>query len=209
MALQIYSEAKKFGKIYNLQVVCAYGGGSKWEQSKSFESGAEIAIATPGRMIDMIKMKVTNLQRVTYLVLDEADRMFDMGFEPQVRSICDHVRPDRQCSLFSATFKKKIERLARDVLVDPVKIVQGSIGEASEDVEQVVKVLEVGGQKWQWLLSKLVEFTSVGSVLIFVTKKANCEELGRNLQTKDFQLRVIHGDLLQHERNEIITAFRK
>merc|ERR1719219_2494826 len=157
----------------------------------------------------MIKMKVTNLQRVTYLVLDEADRMFDMGFEPQVRSICNHVRPDRQCMLFSATFKKKIERLARDVLVDPVKIVQGSIGEASEDVEQIVKVLEMGGFKWQWVLSKLVEFTSAGSVLLFVTKKANCEELGNNLKAKDFDLRVIHGDLLQHERNEIINSFRK
>ena len=65
-------------------MVCAYGGGSKWEQSKTFERGAEIAIATPGRMIDMIKMKVTNLERVTFLVLDEADRMFDMGFEAQV-----------------------------------------------------------------------------------------------------------------------------
>ena len=87
LAMQIYSEAKKFGKVFNLEVVCAYGGGSKWEQSKAFESGAEIAIATPGRMIDLIKMKVTNLQRVTYLVLDEADRMFDMGFEAQVRII--------------------------------------------------------------------------------------------------------------------------
>ncbi len=104
--------------------MCAYGGGSKWEQSKSFERGAEIAIATPGRMIDMIRMRVTDLRRVTYLVLDEADRMFDLGFEPQVRSICDHVRPDRQCMLFSATFKRRIERLARDVLSDPVKIVQ-------------------------------------------------------------------------------------
>lgn len=66
------------------QVVCAYGGGSKWEQSKGLEAGAEIVVATPGRMIDMIKMKATNLQRVTFLVLDEADRMFDMGFEPQV-----------------------------------------------------------------------------------------------------------------------------
>ena len=84
LAMQIYSEARKFGKVYDLNVVCAYGGGNKWEQSKTFEAGAEIAIATPGRMIDMIKMKVTNLQRVTYLVLDEADRMFDMGFEPQV-----------------------------------------------------------------------------------------------------------------------------
>lgn len=67
-----------------MQVVCAYGGGSKWEQSKGLEAGAEIVVATPGRMIDMIKMKATNLQRVTFLVLDEADRMFDMGFEPQV-----------------------------------------------------------------------------------------------------------------------------
>ena len=87
LAMQIYSEAKKLCKVYNLQVVCAYGGGSKWEQSKAFEAGAEIAIATPGRMIDMIQMKVTNLERVTYLVLDEADRMFDMGFEPQVRNV--------------------------------------------------------------------------------------------------------------------------
>ena len=87
LAMQIYSEAKKFGKVFNFEVVCAYGGGSKYEQSKAFESGAEIAIATPGRMIDLIKMKVTNLQRVTYLVLDEADRMFDMGFEAQVRNL--------------------------------------------------------------------------------------------------------------------------
>lgn len=86
--------------------------------------GAEIVVATPGRMIDMVKMGATNLTRVTFLVLDEADRMFDMGFEPQVRSICNHVRPDRQTLLFSATFKRKIERLARDVTIDPVRIVQ-------------------------------------------------------------------------------------
>lgn len=80
LIFQIYSEAKKFGKVYNINVVCAYGGGSKWEQSKALEEGAEIVVATPGRMIDLIKMKATNLQRVTFLVLDEADRMFDMGF---------------------------------------------------------------------------------------------------------------------------------
>ena len=94
-------------------------------------------------------------------------------------------------------------------LTDPVKIVQGSVGEASEDVEQIVKVVDAGGHKWQWVLSKLVEFTSVGSVLMFVTKKANCEELGNNLKAKDFDLKIIHGDLLQHERNEIINSFRK
>jgi len=75
-------------------------------------------------MIDLVKIKATNLTRVTFLVLDEADRMFDMGFEPQVRSICNHVRPERQTLLFSATFKKRIEKLARDVLSDPIRIVQ-------------------------------------------------------------------------------------
>lgn len=78
--LQIYQEARKFGKVYNVQVCCCYGGGSKWEQSKALEGGAEIVVATPGRIIDLVKMKATNLTRVTFLVLDEADRMFDMGF---------------------------------------------------------------------------------------------------------------------------------
>lgn len=84
LSLQIYNETKKFGKVYNINVVCCYGGGSKWEQSKALEQGSEIVVATPGRMIDMVKMKATNLRRVTFLVLDEADRMFHMGFEPQV-----------------------------------------------------------------------------------------------------------------------------
>ncbi|XP_068208927.1 ATP-dependent RNA helicase DDX42 [Palaemon carinicauda] len=209
LAQQIYTEARRFGKVYNIQVVCAYGGGSKWEQSKALEAGAEIVVATPGRMIDMIKMKATNLQRVTFLVLDEADRMFDMGFEPQVRSICDHVRPDRQTLLFSATFKRKVEKLARDVLIDPVRVVQGELGEANQDVTQIVKVMTVGGHKWSWLLQYLVEFMSSGSVLIFVTKKANAEELGRNLNVKEFEALLLHGDMSQFERNEVITAFKK
>ena len=108
--------------------MCCYGGGNKYEQSKALELGAEICVATPGRMIDMIKMKATNLLRCTYLVLDEADKMFMLGFEPQVRSICNHVQPLRQTMLFSATFKKRIEKLARDILTDPVRIVQGDIG---------------------------------------------------------------------------------
>ena len=184
LAMQIYNEARKYCKVYNIHVVCAYGGGNKYEQSKAFENGAEVAIATPGRLIDMIKMKVTNLERVTYLVLDEADRMFDMGFEPQVRSICDHVRPDRQCQLYSATFKKRIEKLARDVLTDPVKVVQGDVGVASENVTQVVMVVPLGGYKWQWLTKSLVQFMSEGSVLVFVTKKQNCEELAHNMKVK-------------------------
>lgn len=210
LALQIFSEVKKYSKVYNIHAVCAYGGGNKYEQSKTFEQGAEIAIATPGRMIDMIKMKVTNLERVTYLVLDEADRMFDLGFEPQVRSLCDHVRPDRQCQLYSATFRKKVEKLGRDVLTDPVKVVQGEVGVVAENVTQHIQVVELGGQKWQWLIKNLVQFMSEGSVLIFVTKKQNCEELAHNLKVKaELDCRCLHGDVFQHERSEIINSFKK
>ena len=161
-------------------------------------------------MIDMIKMKVTNLERVTYLVLDEADRMFDMGFEPQVRSICDHVRVDRQCQLYSATFKKRIEKLARDVLTDPIKVVQGEVGVVAENVSQNVKVVSLGGHKWQWMVKNLVQFMSEGSVLVFVTKKQNCEELAHNLKVKaEIDCRCLQGDMFQTERNEIIAAFKK
>jgi len=210
LALQVYGEAKKFSSSYKIAVVCAYGGGSKYEQSRDLESGAEIVVATPGRLIDLIKLGVTNLERVTYLVLDEADRFFEMGFEAQVRSICDHIRPDRQTLLFSATFKHKIEKLARTVTENPVKIVQRSLGEANEDVTQHVLVMPVqGSKKWEWLTSKLVEFTSVGSVLIFVTRIANSEELYANLRDNGKEALLLHGDMEQSERNRVITSFKR
>uniref|UniRef100_T1PHR0 ATP-dependent RNA helicase DDX42 n=1 Tax=Musca domestica TaxID=7370 RepID=T1PHR0_MUSDO len=209
LSLQIYNETKKFGKVYNVNVVCCYGGGSKWEQSKALEQGAEIVVATPGRMIDMVKMKATNLRRVTFLVLDEADRMFHMGFEPQVRSICNHVRPDRQTLLFSATFKKRIERLARDVLTDPVRIVQGDLNEANQDITQYVFVFPNPLQKWNWLLLNLVRFLSEGSVLIFVTKKVDAETVASNLLTKEYNCLLLHGDMDQAERNKVITQFKR
>lgn len=109
---------------------------------------------------------------------------------PQVKSICDHVRPDRQTLMFSATFKKKVEKLARVALTDPIRVVQGELGEANEDVTQIVLVTQSGTPKWNWLLSKLVEFTSVGSVLIFVTKKTNSEELANNLKANDFDRKL-------------------
>ncbi|CDW58801.1 ATP dependent RNA helicase DDX42 [Trichuris trichiura] len=209
LAIQVYNEARKYGKPYGLRVVCAYGGGSKWEQTKALQEGAEIVVCTPGRLIDLVKARATNLERVTYLVFDEADRMFDLGFEAQVRSIANHIRPDRQCLMFSATFKKKIERLSRDILSDPIKVIQGEIGEANTDIEQAVEVLPAGPAKWLWLTYNLVKFCSVGKVLIFVSQKLHAEELAKNLSGRDFRVCLLHGDLLQHERNEVIQAFRK
>lgn len=164
-----------------------------------------------------MKIKATNLTRVSYLVLDEADKMFNMGFgnlmptaifrltkllidanifvEPQVRSICNHIRPDRQTLLFSATFKKRIEKLARDVLTDPIKIVQGDLGEANQDITQHMLCFNNPMHKWNWLLCKLVELLSAGSVLIFVTKKAEAEQVANNLTLKEYDVVLLHGKL--------------
>ncbi|XP_053203096.1 ATP-dependent RNA helicase DDX42-like [Panonychus citri] len=209
LSQQIHTEAKKFAKVYGLRVACCFGGGSKWEQSNELSAGAEIVVATPGRMIDMVKCKATNLERVTMLVLDEADRMFDMGFGIQIRSLCDHTRHDRQTLLFSATFKRKVERLARHALTDPIKVVQGELGVANEDVTQSVLVMTEGPSKWLWLTDNLVKFTSSGSVLIFVTKKTNSEELAANLKERGFDLVLIHGDMHQTDRNKAISTFKK
>lgn len=126
-----------------------------------------------------------------------------------MRSICNHVRPDRQTLLFSATFKKRIEKLAREILTDPVKIVQGDVGEANEDVTQLMTLFKNPTQKWNWLLSKLVEFLSQGSVLIFVTKKADAEQVAGNLKVQEYDVLLLHGDIDQSERNKVITKFKK
>ncbi|CAF0883783.1 unnamed protein product [Adineta steineri] len=209
LAQQIHLECKKYGKPYNINSCCAFGGGNMHEQIMACKEGCEILVCTPGRLIDLVKKKGTNLQRVTYVVFDEADRMFDMGFEPQVRSIADHIRPDRQCLLFSATFKKKVERLARDILADPIRIVQGEVGEANQDVLQIVHIVSNGPAKWTWLLSKLVELTVLGKVLIFVTRKDNCAELARNLKENGFTAGLIHGDMAQFDRSQVISDFKK
>ncbi|XP_065839605.1 ATP-dependent RNA helicase DDX42-like [Oscarella lobularis] len=206
---QIYVECRKYGKAYGLKVCAVYGGGSKWEQTKALKEWPEIVVATPGRLIDHVKGKSTSLTRVTYLVFDEADRMFDMGFEPQVRSIANHVRPERQTMLFSATFKKKVERLARDALTDPVRIVIGDLGEANQDITQRVHVFSKQEDKQYWLHRNLVELTSAGSVLIFVTKKADSENVATNLKSKDFEIVLLHGDMDQNSRDEVITKFKK
>ena len=112
--------------------------------------------------------------------------------------------------MFSATFKKKIEKLARDVLIDPIRIVQGEIGDANADITQVVHVFKSGtSEKWDWLKEHLVEFTSAGSVLIFVTKKQNAQELCANLEAKsNFRPLLMHGDMNQLDRNKVSFAQR-
>lgn len=117
LALQIFAECKRFTKIMGLKAVCAYGGAPIKDHIADMKRGAEVVVCTPGRLIDLLcanSGRVTNLKRVTYLVLDEADRMFDMGFEQQVMRVINNVRPDAQRVLFSATFPKQVSNNIED-----------------------------------------------------------------------------------------------
>uniref|UniRef100_A0A915NHS5 RNA helicase n=1 Tax=Meloidogyne floridensis TaxID=298350 RepID=A0A915NHS5_9BILA len=209
LAIQVYNEAKRYTSLYNIALVCAYGGGSKYEQKKALENGAELVIGTPvwGRIIDLVKIEATNFLRTTFLVLDEVDRMFDLGFEAQVKSISDHIRPDKQCLVFSATCKPKIEKLIMHVLYNPIKILCGDIGENTL-VQQQIIVLYSQEMKYEWLFRNIVNFITMGKVLIFVTKKADAEDVSKKLALRDLETVLLHGDMHQQERNERITSFR-
>ncbi|GMF45053.1 unnamed protein product [[Candida] boidinii] len=130
LTLQIFKECKPFLKALNLRGCCAYGGSSISLQISELKKGIELLVCTPGRLMDLLcanSGRVTNLSRVTYLVLDEADRMFDMGFEPQVNKIVELLRKDKQTVLFSATFPPKIENLAKKILNKPIEILVGEV----------------------------------------------------------------------------------
>ena len=114
LAQQIQEVAQEFGRTSRIKNTCVFGGAPKGPQLRDLEHGCEIVIATPGRLIDFLEMGKTNLRRCTYLCLDEADRMLDMGFEPQIRGIMNYVRPDRQMLMWSATWPKEVEELAQD-----------------------------------------------------------------------------------------------
>ncbi|KAI9082594.1 hypothetical protein K1719_035463 [Acacia pycnantha] len=208
LAHQIYLEAKKFAKPYGLRVSAVYGGMSKLDQFKELKAGCEIVVATPGRLIDMLKMKAVTMMRATYLVLDEADRMFDLGFEPQVRSIVGQIRPDRQTSLFSATMPRKVEKLAREILSDPVRVTVGEVGMANEDITQVVQVISSDTEKMPWLLEKLPGMIDEGDVLVFASKKATVDEIESQLSQRSFKVGALHGDKDQASRMDILQKFK-
>ncbi|XP_068071881.1 probable ATP-dependent RNA helicase DDX46 isoform X2 [Danio rerio] len=210
LALQITKECKKFSKSLALRVVCVYGGTGISEQIAELKRGAEIIVCTPGRMIDMLGAnngRVTNLRRVTYVVIDEADRMFDMGFEPQVMRIVDNVRPDRQTVMFSATFPRTMEALARRILSKPVEVQVGGRSVVCSDVEQHVIVIEEE-KKFLKLLEILGHYQEKGSVIIFVDKQEHADGLLKDLMKASYPCMSLHGGIDQYDRDSIINDFK-
>lgn len=143
MAQQIQKVAADFGQSTRVRNTCIFGGAPKGPQARDLERGVEICIATPGRLIDFLERGTTNLERCTYLVLDEADRMLDMGFEPQIRKILSQVRPDRQTLMWSATWPKEVKKLASDFMTNPIYLNVGSTNlAANNNILQIVDVCQ-------------------------------------------------------------------
>ncbi|XP_016374669.1 probable ATP-dependent RNA helicase DDX46 [Sinocyclocheilus rhinocerous] len=210
LALQITKECKKFSKSLGLRVVCVYGGTGISEQIAELKRGAEIIVCTPGRMIDMLGAnngRVTNLRRVTYVVMDEADRMFDMGFEPQVMRIVDNVRPDRQTVMFSATFPRTMEALARRILSKPIEVQVGGRSVVCSDVEQHVIVI-AEEKKFLKLLEILGHYQEKGSVIIFMDKQEHADGLLKDLMKASYPCMSLHGGIDQYDRDSIINDFK-
>lgn len=210
LAMQIYSDSKRFAKPIGLHCVCAYGGSGLKDQIAELKRGADIVICTPGRMIDLLAMnsgRICNLRRVTFVVLDEADRMFDLGFEPQLTRIMENIRPDRQTVMFSATFPVSVEKLARKILTRPIEITVGGNAVAPNTIKQYVEVRREE-TKFLRLLELLGVWYSVGSTLVFVDRQDNADRIFRELSKARYKCLSLHGGLDQADRDSSIVDFK-
>ena len=211
LAQQIQEVAQEFGRTSRIKNTCVFGGAPKGPQLRDLEHGCEIVIATPGRLIDFLEMGKTNLRRCTYLCLDEADRMLDMGFEPQIRKIVEQIRPDRQVLMWSATWPKEVRKLAEDFLHDYVHINIGAHSlHANHDILQIVDVCDEH-QKEQKLSRLLDEIGAeqTNKILIFVETKRKADELTRLMRRDGYPAMCIHGDKQQKERDWVLGEFKQ
>ncbi|XP_014019975.1 DEAD-box helicase 3 X-linked a isoform X3 [Salmo salar] len=227
LALQIYEESRKFAYRSRVRPCVVYGGADIGQQIRDLERGCHLLVATPGRLVDMMERGKIGLDYCNYLVLDEADRMLDMGFEPQIRRIVeqDTMPPKgiRQTMMFSATFPKEIQMLARDFLEDYIFLAVGRVGSTSENITQKVVWVE-DGDKRSFLLD-LLNATVIPSdapdvqeaavtpgkeslTLVFVETKKGADALEDFLYREGYACTSIHGDRSQRDREEALNQFR-
>merc|ERR1712106_403286 len=209
-AQQILTVAQEFGRASKIKSTCVYGGAPKYPQLADLQRGAEIVIATPGRLLDFLEAGKLNLRRCTYLVLDEADRMLDMGFEPQIRKIIEQVRPDRQTLMWSATWPKEVRKLAEDFLRDYVQLTVGSLNlTANHNILQIVDVC-TENDKDQKLVQLLTEMsqTKLQKTMIFIETKRKVNDTTSTLRRNGWPAKCIHGDKSQQERDWALKEFR-
>lgn len=217
LCCQIYDEAKKFCHQTGVKVAVAYGGAPIHQQLRSFGNGVDILVATPGRLTDMIERSRVSLKKIKHLALDEADRMLDMGFEPQIRKIVERLDMPppgrRQTMLFSATFPSEIQRLASDFLSNYIFLSVGRVGSSTDLILQKVVFVE-DQEKREFLRNLLCDQKANGNlgknalILVFVETKRAADSLENWLCKIGFPATAIHGDKVQFERERALRSFK-
>ncbi|XP_068026319.1 probable ATP-dependent RNA helicase DDX43 [Melanerpes formicivorus] len=208
LALQVEAECSKYA-YQGIKSICIYGGGDRRGQIQLVTKGVDIVIATPGRLNDLQMNNFINLKSITYLVLDEADRMLDMGFEPQIMKILLDVRPDRQTTMTSATWPDGVRRLAKSYLRNPMIVYVGTLDLAAvSTVEQ--QVLVVSEEEKRALLQHFVDsMKPEDKVIIFVGKKTAVDDIASNFGLQGIPVQSLHGNREQCDREQALDDFRK
>ncbi len=208
LARQIDQALQGFAYYMDINGVAVYGGndGIRYEQErKSLSRGADIVIATPGRLITHLNLGTLDLSRTTHFILDEADRMLDMGFSDDIMKIVEHLPKERQTILFSATMPEKIADLARSILRDPVKV-SIAISKPAEKIRQSVYICKEGDK--MAIVRHIFEQTPPQRVILFAGSKQKVKELHIQLRRLGFNAAAMHSDLEQRERDEVMLAFK-
>ncbi|WVZ50719.1 hypothetical protein U9M48_001947 [Paspalum notatum var. saurae] len=214
LSMQIHEEARKFSYQTGVRVVVAYGGAPITNQLRDLERGVDILVATPGRLVDLLERARVSLQSIRYLALDEADRMLDMGFEPQVRRIVEQMDMPppgvRQTMLFSATFPKEIQRMASDFLENYIFLAVGRVGSSTDLIAQRVEFVQEADKR-SHLMDLLHAQRDTGKqtlTLVFVETKRGADSLESWLCMNGFPATSIHGDRNQQEREYALRSFK-
>ncbi len=207
LAAQVEESVRGYGKYLALRSAVVYGGIDIGPQIKALHAGVEILVATPGRLLDHLHQKTLNLSRVEILVLDEADRMLDMGFMPDIKRILAALPPRRQNLLFSATFPEEVRRLAKDILHAPITVEVARRNAPADLVSHEVHLVPT--LRKRALLAHLIRSRDMRQVLIFVRMKRDANRLARQLQQDGIAATAIHSDRTQQERTQALDEFKQ
>ena len=207
LCLQITQDIKSYSEfVKGLNIVAVYGGASITDQSKKIKKGAQIIVATPGRILDMIKRKIVNISKIEYCVLDEADEMLNMGFHEEIKNILSFTPKDKSTWLFSATMPKEVSSIAKKFMHNPVEVIIGSKNAGTKNVSHEYYV--VNGRERYQTLKRLSDFNPSIFSVIFCRTKRDTQKVAENLIEDGYSAGALHGDLSQNQRDLIMKSFR-
>ena len=206
LAIQIEESFSAYGAFSGLRHAAIYGGVSQFQQVKKLQMGVDILIATPGRLLDLVQQRRLTLQNISMFVLDEADRMLDMGFITDVRKIVAKLPANRQTLFFSATMPPEIVRLSQSILNNPVRIDITPVSSAATTVEQAVYFVEKENKRS--LLIHLLKNPGIETALIFTETKFGADKLCNALRKENIRAQAIHGNKSQNERQRALQSFK-